>query len=517
MLTPESRAARAVIVVGTLVGVSAVLFWLVRPLSGGPAASDAASSVLYFDRIVSGRQLEAWLNTTPKPLLTVVYGILHAIDGEWRLVSVAAVLATAAGIILAAEVVRRVAGIAAAAFALVALTGSTALVAEASWAYGLGWAFAFWMAAALMLLRARPRYALAGVFLLFAVLARPETFILLGVGTLILAGATIRGQLPSRGAWLITIGWLALPVMCLHDLLLTGNPLWWLSVAPHAVEVNGGRARSLPGAVYMSASRLLSMIVLVVEALAGGIIVLRRRQWVATVGLIALGPLVVIFIWFLAARHIETIGHYLHPVDLAIILGAAVAVGTLLPWARDRLVPRVPQLAGPAGGILVVVASIALAVASSRPFSPLSAGARQTIALEGQLDVRVGSLLPTIVSSLPANPVSTTQPPGPMGSPDPGSIALFIPRHRLPRMAVDLDLPLTAVAVLVPARVDLAHGYPPVGSVVYMDGKIDPGSVGSGTAVLRVTAPTTVGGVRIVPVKTDPAAGIWIVRVEPAP
>lgn len=517
MVTPGSRAARAVIVAGVFVGVSAVLLWLVRPLSGGPAASDAASSVLYFDRIVAGRHLEAWLNTTPKPLLTVVYGVLHAIDGEWRLVSVSAVLATAVGILLGTEVVRRVAGIAAAAFALVALTGSTALAAEASWAYGLGWAFAFWMAAALMLLRPGPRYGLAGAFLLLAALARPETFILLGIATLILAGATVRGQLPSRGAWLITIGWLALPVMCLHDLLLTGDPLWWLSVAPHAVEVNGGRARSLPGAVYMSASRLISMIVLVLEALVGGIIVLRRRAWVATVGLVALGPLIVVFIWFLAARHIETIGHYLHPVDLAIILGAAVGVGTLLPWARDRLIPRIPQLAGPIGGVLVLAAAIVLAVVSSRPFSPLSTGARQTIALEGQLDVRVASLLPLIVSNLAANPAPTTQPPGPMGSPDPSSISLFIPRHRLPRMAVDLDLPLTAVAVLVPARVDLAHGYPPAGSVVYMDGKIDPGSVSSATAVLRVTAATTVGGVRIVPVKTDPAAGIWIVRVEPGP
>jgi hypothetical protein len=517
MVTPGSRAARAVIVAGTFVGVSAILLWLVRPLSGGPAASDAASSVLYFERIMSGRHLEAWLNTTPKPLLTLVYGILHAVDGEWRLVSIAAVLATAAGIVLATEVVRRVAGIAAAAFALVALTGSTALAAEASWAYGLGWALAFWMAAALMLLRPRPSHGLAGVFLLFAALARPETFILLGVATLILAGATIRRQLPSRRAWLISIGWLALPVMCLHDLLLTGDPLWWLSVAPHAVEVNGGRARSLPGAVYMSASRLLSMIVLVLEALVGGIILLRRREWVATAGLVALGPLIVLFIWFLAARRIETIGHYLHPVDLAIILGAAVAVGSVLPLVRDRLVRRVPRLAGPIGGVLVFACAIALAVVSSRPFSPLSAGARQTIALEGQLDVRVASLLPIIVSNLPANPIPATQPPGPMGSPDPASISLLIPRHRLPRMAVDLDMRLTAIAVLVPARVDLAHGYPPVGSVVYMDGKIDPGSVGSGTAALRVTVPTTVGGVRIVPVKTDPTAGIWIVRVEPAP
>jgi hypothetical protein len=517
MVTSASGAARAFTIAATFVGATAILFWLVRPLSGGPAASDAASSVLYFERIVSGRHLEAWLNTTPKPLLTVVYGILHAIDGQWRLVSLATVVLTAIGIVLAAEAVRRVAGIGGAAFAAVGLIGSLSLLTETSWAYGLPWAFALWMAAGLMLLRDRPRYGLAGGFLLLAGLARPETFILLGLASLVLAGAAVRGQLPTRGAWLITIGWLAIPVMCLHDLLLTGDPFWWLSVAPHAVELAGGRARSLAGTMYMSASRLISMIVLVLGALVGGIIVLRRRAWVATAGLIGLGPLIIVYTWLLAVRNIHTLTHYLHPIDLATILGAAIGVGVLLSKARSRLVSRVPRLAGPMGSTLVVAAAIALAVASSPEFSPLSARARQRIAAEGQLDGRVASLLPILEASLPANPVRTTHAPGPMGSPDPATVTLFIPRHRLPRMAVDLDLPLTSIAVLVPASVDLARGYPPVGSVVYMDGTIDPASIGSSTAVLRVTTATTVDGVRIVPVKTDPTEGIWIVRVESAP
>jgi hypothetical protein len=516
MVNSASSLARAATIAATFLGATAILWWLVRPLSGGPAASDAASSVLYFDRIVSGRHLEAWLNTTPKPLLTVIYGVLHSIDREWRLVSIVTVVATALGILLGTEAVRRVAGIAAASFAAVALTGSASLATEASWAYGLPWAFALWMAAGLMLLRARPRYGLAGGLLGLAALARPETFVLLGIATLILAGAVVRGRLPSRGAWLIMIGWLAIPGMCLHDLLLTGDPFWWLSVAPHAVEVNGGRARSLAGTIYMSGTRLIPMIILVLEALVGGIIVLRRKEWTATAGLVGMGPLVIVFTWLLAARHIETLPHYLHAADLATILGAATGVGILLTLARGRLESSIPQLAGPVGSALVVVAAIALAVVSSGPFSPLNARARQQIALEAELDDRVALLLPIIATNVKTNPGRST-PPGPLGSPDPATVALFIPRHRLPRMAVDLDLPLTSIAVLVPTLVDLARGYPPVDSVVYMDGKVDPASIGSSTAVLRVTTATTVGTVRIIPLETDPTAGIWIIRLEAAP
>jgi hypothetical protein len=175
-------------------------------------------------------------------------------------------------------------------------------------------------------------------------------------------------------------------------------------------------------------------------------------------------------------------------------------------------------LAGRVGGAVVVAAAIALAVVSSQPFSPLNGRAQRAIAGQSELDGRVAALLPILDAALPANARRTTNPaPGPMGSPDPASVVLFIPRHRLPRMAVDLDLPLTAIAVLVPARIDLARGYPPIGSVVYMDGKVDPASVGLSTAVLRVTVATTVGEMRIVPVMTDATAGIWIVRVEGAP
>jgi hypothetical protein len=41
---------RASVVVGLFAVAAVVVGWLVRPFSGGPAASDAASSVLYLVR-----------------------------------------------------------------------------------------------------------------------------------------------------------------------------------------------------------------------------------------------------------------------------------------------------------------------------------------------------------------------------------------------------------------------------------------------------------------------------------
>ena len=511
------RPNRIAAILGTLVGSAVVLGWLARPFAGAPAASDAASSVLYFERIVSARTLEAWLNTTPKPLLTLVYGLLHAVDPSWTLVSVSAVLAAAGAVILTAEVARRIAGLPAAGFVAVALTGSLALGAETSWAYGLPWALALWSAAGLMLLRTGPRPGWTGFFLLLAGLARPETFIVLALATVVLVGRTVRGPRPRSSDWLIMIGWLALPLICLHDLLLTGNPFWWLAVAPHAVELNHGRAQSLPKTLIESRDHLRTMWPLALGAAAGGLVLIVRRAWVLALGLVALGPLVYVYIWALSIRHIDVLSHYFHPADLAVIVAAGIAVGTGLAWGQARFAARDRRAGGARGRALVVVAAGLIAIVASNPFTPLNAGARSGLGGQARLDGRVASLLPTIKAALPQRATVPVRAAGPMGSPDPASVVLFIPRHRLPRMAVDLDLLLTSVAVLDPTRVNLAAGYPPVDSVVYMDGLIDSGSVGKPTEVLRVSSPTTVGAIEIVPILVEPANRIWIVAIRQAP
>lgn len=514
---------------GLVLAVAALEAWLVRPFAGGPAASDAASSVLYFDRIVAGRTLEAWLNTTPKPLLTLVYGVLHRLDPSWGLVSLSAVLAGAVGVVLAAEVARRLAGLPAAAFVIVTLAGSVALDTEMSWAFGLPWALLLWSAAALMMIGTTRRPAAAGAFLLLAALVRPETFIVLAVAAGGLVLAWTRGPRPPGRLWLVMIGWLALPVMCLHDLLLTGDPLWWLSVAPHAVVVGGGRARSLPGTILLTLGHVKSMWILVALAIAGGLLLVVRRAWVAVVGLIALGPLVFAYTWALSARHIQVLTHYFHPADMAIVVAAGVAVGAgldaIVRWlgSPDRtggLVGRVGGRrvgAGRPGVALLTIVAVLVSLAAVNTSAFRSAGARNSIGLESRLDARVTALLPVIRAGLPARAAIDTPARGSMGSPDDAAVVLSIPAHLLPRMAVDLGLPLTRIAVIGGGRVDLAAGYPAIDSVVYLDGLIDPASVGPGTASLRVSVATVVGAVQIVPIHVDPAERVWIVAIRPAP
>jgi hypothetical protein len=104
-----------------------------------------------------------------------------------------------------------------------------------------------------------------------------------------------------------------------------------------------------------------------------------------------------------------------------------------------------------------------------------------------------------------------------MGAVDPSGVRLFVPAHRLLRLALDLGLPLTEIAGIDPKQVDLARGYPPVGSVVYLDGFVEPASAGDPTLPLRVTVPTVAGGVLVVPIVANVAAREWIVRIDPVP
>ena len=140
MVSAIVRSGRAGALAASFAAAAVVGAWLVRPFDARPAYTDAAASVLYFDRIVAGRHLEAFVNTTPKPLLTLVYGALHSLAGDWRPGAWVSVLVLAAGIVMASELVRRIAGLEAAAFATVALIGSHMLLAEVGWGQGLPWA-----------------------------------------------------------------------------------------------------------------------------------------------------------------------------------------------------------------------------------------------------------------------------------------------------------------------------------------------------------------------------------------
>jgi hypothetical protein len=81
-------------------------------------------------------------------------------------------------------------------------------------------------------------------------------------------------------------------------------------------------------------------------------------------------------------------------------------------------------------------------------------------------------------------------------------------------MAVDLHLPVSAVAGLSAAALDPSGAGIRPGQILYHDRRGDP--VDPAFAVLESAAPTTVGAVRIVPIASDPRLGWWVVRVESA-
>jgi hypothetical protein len=508
------RFARVGALGGLFAGSLAVSIWLVRPLDGGSTQTDAAATVMFFDRIVAGRHLEAFVNSTPKPLLTLVNGGLHAITGDWRAAALLTTVVLASSIVMAAELAHRVAGREAAAFAAVGLVGSAALLIETSWAVGLPWAFALWLAAGLALMRAEPRYGLAGTFLLLAALARPETFLFLGLATLFLGWRLLRGPRPPRAAGLILLGWLAVAVFGIHDYLLTGNPLWWTEVS--SISAAAHNPAPVKTVAVLNARHLIALRWLVVLAVAGVVVLVRRRAWLAFWGLAAMGPFVALFTLFLAFRHLAVLGHYLHPIDLAVILSAAIGTGAILAEIRRRASSAFSSIPGRVWSGAAVGSAALLAVVVSVPFAPTSAAAHQSIGTQASFARRIDAVLPVLKDALRDVPAGDIAGPGPYRTPDPAGIILFAPRYQVNRLAATLGLPVTRIWWLEPSHIDLAAGYPPVGSIVYLDGSLNRGNVTEQTAVLRPSGPAITGGVRIVPIQVDVGQQLWIVRIESA-
>ena len=194
------------------------------------------------------------MGATPKPLLTVVYGLLYNVTGDWRAISLATTGAFAVGVLLAACLVQRLAGLPAAVFVAIGLTGLSLLQSDLDPVDATPWAMVGWFGAGLLVARPRPRFGLAGLVLMLATLARLETLALVGCALAALVGlwavrrcasADVAGrllgrdrarrlaQIPAapRRAWLLALAFAALPIMLAHDWPLTGDPFYWVLVS----------------------------------------------------------------------------------------------------------------------------------------------------------------------------------------------------------------------------------------------------------------------------------------------
>jgi hypothetical protein len=506
-----ARDLGAVPFVVIFAGVVALGLELVRPFGTAPIAFDTAASVLHFERIVSGRHLEAFLTTTPKPLLTVVFGLLYTASGDWRPISWATIAAFAAAIAIAASVARRLDGWGAAAFTAVGLATSRGLWGDVGLSLATAWAMLGLAVAAMAMTGRQPRYAVASVAILCAGLARVEALVLvptalLAIGWLVLSRPADRH--PHRASWLVVIiPALALPVMVLHDWLLTGNPLFWTEVAARYSAAVRAPILSPAGMIGALATHGLAEVGILGLAIVGIVVLALGRSRVLALGLAATCLGVAALLMLLAVSHLYVPDRYFLLIDAGLIVAAgfgagAVFRGTALLLDRARGIPLAPMARTMAGGAV----GIGLAVMLGWPPATLSSQVRSSIRNQGTLADHFATVLPAIRAELASEHA--------VGVGGPKSVILLnVPVPLLPRAVVDTGLSLSQVAVTPTATVDLGNGVPEIGQMLFHDRLGDISS--SGLRSIEVSSPTPEAGVVVRPLAVDPAAGYWLVTIAP--
>lgn len=511
-LLPESAANRWQLALIFAMGVAiagAVGYLLVSPLTASPIGYDTAGSVLYFQRIVSGQVLEHAYGATPKPLMTLVEGVLYVLGG-WRAISLAAVGVCALVITLATELVRRVAGRLPAVFAYTALLGSQPLVLDEARAYAVAWACLFLLIAAFAL-QARPRsYLMAGIALMAAVLTRLEVIVVVvgAVGCvaiwtgLVPAVQRRRGALAGlepapRRAWLLSIGLLAIPLMMAHDWILIRDPLLWSHVSTTYSAQHLSAVLPPAALVKQMAAHYLAMPLLVVMAVLGWVFLIRRRQYALTIGLALLGPGVALLLVLLAARHIYVSFRYLYLVDLALTVTAACGLALVeVPEAARALRSRYR----PAVVVAVLAGAALVGMAVAPPFAPLDAATRLDVAVQRTAGQNLAAADGEIRAAVAARATAANSP------------VLLAPGLWTPRLIVDLGLRIADVKApeFNAAGTDYASPLH-VGELIYHDRRADP--VNAVASVLERGAPAILGGSRLELVAAESVAGWWLYRV----
>jgi hypothetical protein len=499
------------VVIGLLVGA-----WVIRPFSAGPVDYDSAASVIHFDRIVSGQHLEAFVTATPKPLLTVMYGLVHAVVPDWRAISWLAIGGLAVALGLASLLGDRLSGPVAAGFATMGVLGSGPLLIDVARSYAVVWALIGWLIAGLALTGPRRHYALAGSALLLASLARLETLVLVPIAVVLLVGDRVaardrRSPLPA-GAWWLLLPIAAVPIMLVHDQLLTGNPWFWTTVAQHYSDANPAAVRT-PIQVagnLISHSRIQAAISLL--GFVGIAVMLRERRWPIAAGLLGLSLGTAVFLMVLAARGIYVSPRYITSIDLALIMAAAIGVGRLrIPSLWRVSIRRAVSPAFTLGMLAIVGATIAVAL--SAPFGPLDGRTRTVIRRERVLTEHADAALATLDHWLDATPGSRSSSGDvSLGArPATGHPSLLVPALMQPRMALDLDVPLSNIAGLTPDHATPGGLLQP-GQIIFHDRRGD--APADGYLALELDRPSDLGELTLEPLVSRSADRWWVLATR---
>lgn len=481
---------------------------LARPFRSASVAWDSQAAVLYFERIVAGQRLEAFVPTNPKPLLTLIFGALYHLTGDWRTLAWATLLAYAAGVTLTAALATRLAGWIAGVIVGTLLMFNANLLFDVGYALAVPFALVGWAVAGLACSSRTPHYTIAGLALAWATLARLETVALIGMILLALAWATFaprrwRVAAAPRAAWLVPgIALLALPVMLVHDQLLTGDPMYWASVAPRYAASGRAHVPSLREVAGGMVSHYWLMGAVLLLGIVGFAATLRTRRWWIAVAIVGLGPGVAALLFWLAFRGVIVPPRYVAPIDVALIfsagLGAATVGQAAFVHARQFFGERLGDGWRRQVHVALVIGAAVLLAGPYWAANPdLRTQVRDNLRLGIDADIVRGPMAVALAKS---------------GLPDGDQPRVMVPGGVTIRLALDLGLSLNQVRGVDPSRIDVAGGYPPRGVIVFHS------TAGDGDAPawseLEIEAPRRVADRELVPLATDPQAGYWVVAVR---
>ncbi|HEX7490819.1 MAG TPA: hypothetical protein VF337_03840 [Candidatus Limnocylindrales bacterium] len=528
-------SAPAAILGGLFVAFLVAAAVLFRPWATPGMGYDSAASVLYFDRLAAHRTLEGFVGTTPKPAITILYGLAFNLLHDWRLIALMSTVFFAAMLVTAASLAWRTAGPLAAGLAAFGLLGSQLLLLDGALAYSNPLAILMWLVAGLALTSSSPRYGLAGLVLFLAALMRIETFIILAVAAAALGtwrflpqGRLLGHSRPPARAMLLLLGVLALPLMVVHDLLLTGHGLFWLDVS--AIYSKTYQATVLTPLQlnqflvrYYSGAWPLALL-----AAAAVVDLVRRRRVVVLLGLLACGPGVIAFLELLAIKGTYVSNRYTIPADAALVFAAALGAEALARAAaayvvrrRSMPAPATRLMASQRGRDKLAVAGAAVAigamvaVAFVRPYGPLDHETWTAINKYRALQANYETIKPALtaaIAALPDQPTWTSTDVEQMHSPLPPR--LYVPSMLLPRLTVDLNMPVWAIRDGSPVLGNASNLQVSVRSIVYIDARQGADPVGDDEP-LEVDRATRVGHVMVTPILVNAGAGLWLVQLDP--
>jgi len=508
----------------------AVCLVVIRPF--GPAMNDpdSAASVVFFQHLIGGHRLEAMVTTTPKPLLTLVYGITWSLTHDWSALTWETIVVFVVGVALAARLALTAGLPAAAGFIVVALVGWPELLLEVAHANSLPWAVAGWFLAGWALERRPARPWIAGIAIFLAALARVETFWLVGAATaaiVVLAAAGFAARRAGRPVTamagirrlspIVVGGVLALAVMCLHDWALTGNPFFWTGVPASYTAIVDPDLRPIGLGQFWNqivVPHYRDDVPTILLAVVGVVALVRLGRRTLATGIVALVAGVVATLVLLSLRGVFVSDRYWEEADVAIRFAAAIGAGWLIRLAgralrailhRDPVPPRlrVPALA--ATGVIFALVLAWSVVARAEIEAPLATSRGGSSHLD-LIEPRLGRILAGAVGAVVAEPGVEL----PMVVP--GAARLVAPREDLLRIAAETGVPLTALAdSFLAFRATTPGDVLRPGQWVFHDAAVD--GRGGRYATLEVSQTTTVGALRFVPVFVDPVAGIWLLRI----